>query len=67
MKKTVQELDFLSLKNNFDDVCDTVNKDNEPVALTLKSGRKVFIMPEERYNGISRFVISTTTYNRLTS
>lgn len=67
MEKSIKELDFLSLKNNFDDVCDEVNSSKKPMALTLKSGRKVFIMPEENYDNISHFIITNTTYNRLKS
>ena len=44
MNNSVKEMDFVSLKNNFDAVCDDVNGKGETVALTLKNGRKVFIM-----------------------
>ena len=67
MKDFVKETDFTSLKNNFDEICDEINDGNEAVALTLKSGRKVFIMPEENYNSISRFVMINASANALKS
>lgn len=66
MNNSVKEMDFVSLKNNFDAVCDDVNGNGEAVALTLKSGRKVFIMPEENYDEISHFVIKSVSANTLT-
>lgn len=66
MKNLVKEMDFEALKNNFNAVCDDVNGNGEPVALTLKSGRKVFIMPEENYDDISHFIIKSVSANRLT-
>ena len=66
MKNSVKEMDFVSLKNNFDAVCDDVNGKGETVALTLKNGRKVFIMPEENYDEISHFVIKSVSANTLT-
>ncbi len=33
----------------------------DAVALTLKSGRKVYIMPEQSYDNITRFVIQNTS------
>lgn len=67
MKNTVKEMDFMSLKNNFDAVCDSVNDNGEAVALNLKSGRKVYIMPEENYDNVSHFVIKSVSANTLTN
>ena len=66
MNNSVKEMDFVSLKNNFDAVCDDVNGKGETVAPTLKNGRKVFIMPEENYDEISHFVIKSVSANTLT-
>lgn len=57
MDNSVKELDFVSLQKRFDDVCEDVNKNRRAAALALKSGRKVFIMPEENYDNISRFIV----------
>jgi len=65
MENLTKELDFRSLKSDFDDVCNTVNDGKESVVLVLKSGRKVFIMPESGYDNISRFVISNSTFQLL--
>lgn len=65
MKESLKEMDFTTLKNNFDEICDEINKGNETVTLTLKSGRKVFIMPEESYDNISRYVIDNNSVNVL--
>ena len=54
----MKEITFTSLKNNFEAICDEVNQDKEAVTLTLKSNRKVYIMPEESYDNIQRFVIT---------
>lgn len=51
-------MDFTTLKDHFDEICDDVNDGGEALTLTLNSGRKVFIMPEKNYGRISRFVIS---------
>ena len=67
MKDSVKEMDFVSLKNNFDAVCDDVNEKGESVALTLKTGRKVFIVPEENYDDISHFIIKSVSANTLTN
>ena len=67
MKNSVKEMDFVSLKNNFDAVCDDVNEKGESVTLALKSGRKVFIMPEENYDDISHFIIKSVSANTLTN
>lgn len=67
MKDTVKEMDFISLKRNFDAVCDNVNENGEAVALNLKSGRKVYLMSEENYDNISHFVIKTVSANTLTN
>lgn len=65
MKESLKEMDFTTLKNNFDEICDEINKGDETVTLTLKSGRKVFIMPEKNYNNISRYVIDNNSVNVL--
>jgi PHD/YefM family antitoxin component YafN of YafNO toxin-antitoxin module len=67
MKNLTKEIDYLSLKNNFDDVCNEVNGKNEAMTLTLKSGRKVYLMPEENYDSISHFVVFNTSSSALTS
>lgn len=67
MKSITKEINFTSLKDNFDKVCDEVNSSKEAMTLTLKNGRKVFILPEEDYDNISHFVIVNTTANSLTS
>lgn len=63
MKELTKELSFETLKNNFDQVCNEVNNGSESMTLTLKSGRKVFLMNEESYDNISRFVIVKTSAN----
>ena len=65
MKDLVREMDFTTLKNNFEEICDGVNNGTEAVALSLKSGRKVFIMPEKNYDNISHIVIVNTSENAL--
>ena len=65
MKDLVRETDFTTLKNNFEEICDEVNNGTEAVALSLKSGRKVFIMPEKNYDNISHIVIVNTSENAL--
>ncbi len=65
MKELLKEMDFTTLKDNFDEICDEINKGNETVTLTLKSGRKVFIMPEKNYDNISRYVIDNNSVNIL--
>ncbi len=65
MKDLVREMDFTTLKNNFEEICDEVNNGTEAVALSLKSGRKVFIMPEKNYDNISHIVIVNTSENAL--
>lgn len=64
--KNLNEMDFTTLRNNFDEVCYKINSGNEAMALNLKSGRTVYVMPEENYNNISRFVIVNTSKNALT-
>ena len=63
MNDLTKELNFETLNNNFNNVCDEVNNGNEAMTLTLKSGRKVFLMNEESYDNISRFVIVKTSAN----
>lgn len=65
MKDLVREMDFTTLKNNFEEICDGINSGSEAVALSLKSGRKVFIMPEKNYDSISRMVVVNTSENAL--
>lgn len=65
MKDLVRETDFTTLKNNFDELCDEINNGDEAVALTLKSGRKVFIMPEKNYDNISRIIMVNTSENAM--
>jgi len=65
MKESLKEMDFTTLKNNYDEICDEINKGSETVTLTLKSGRKVFIMPEKNYDNISRYVIDNNSVNVL--
>lgn len=65
--KDLKEMDFTTLKNNYNEVYDEINSGNEAVTLTLKSGRKVFIMPEENYNNISRFIMINTSNSTLKS
>lgn len=57
----MQELSFESLQNDFDAICNQVNEEKEVLTLTLKSNRKVYIMPEENYDSIDRFVITNLT------
>lgn len=63
MKDLTKELNFETFQNNFSNVCDEVNSNNEAMTLTLKSGRKVFLMSEDSYDNISRFVIVKTSAN----
>ena len=63
----MKEINFNSLKNDFDAICDQVNQDKEAVTLTLKSNRKVYIMPEESYDNIQRFVITNLSSKTLSS
>ena len=46
----MRNINFTDLSENFDSVCNTVNGEKEAVTLTLKSNRKVYIMPEEDYD-----------------
>lgn len=63
----MKEITFTSLKNNFDEICNEVNTEKETVTLTLKSNRKVYIMPEESYDNIERFFITSFTAKNLAS
>lgn len=63
----MNEVTFTTLRDNFDAICNQVNDDKEAVTLTLKSGRKVFLMPEENYNSIERIFITKMTVNPITS
>lgn len=55
----MNEIDFTSLKNNFDTICEQVNDEHETVTLTLKNNRKVFFVSEESYDNIDRFFITS--------
>ncbi len=63
----MDEITFTTLKDNFDSISDQVNDDKEAVTLTLKSGRKVYLMPEESYDSIGRFFITKMTLNPMAS
>ena len=63
----MNEISFTTLKNDFDNVCNQVNDHKEAITLTLKSNRKVYIMPEESYDNIQRFVISPLSTKSLLS
>ncbi len=63
--KELKEMDFTSLKNNFNEICDEINSGSKAVSLSLKSGRKVFILPEENYNSISHFVMVNSSAKTL--
>ena len=65
MNDLVREMDFATLKNNFEEICDEINNGNEAAALSLTSGRKVFIMPEKNYDNISHIVMVSTSENAL--
>ncbi len=60
MKDLVRETDFTTLKNNFDELCDEINNGSEAVALSLSSGRKVFIVPEKNYDSITHIMVHTS-------
>lgn len=55
----MNEVTFTSFKNDFDTICDQVNDNKETVTLTLKSNRKVYIMPEDGYDNIERFILTS--------
>ena len=63
----MRDISFNNLRENFDDVCSTVNRNKEAVTLTLKSNRKVYIMPEEDYDNIQRFIIPALSTKDLAS
>lgn len=63
----MRNIDFTDLRENFDSVCNTVNGEKEAVTLTLKNNRKVYIMPEEDYDNIQRFVIPAVSTINLAS
>lgn len=58
MKHLNNEINFDALKSDFSAVCDTVNKDNNTVTLSLKNNRKVYLMSEDNYDNVRHFVIS---------
>lgn len=53
----MKNITFASLRENFDEVCETVNGSSEAVTLTLSGNRKVYILPEENYDCIQRVII----------
>lgn len=59
----MKEINFDSLKSDFDAVCNQVNEDKEVLTLTLKSNRKVYIMPEENYDSIQTFFVTGINTN----
>ena len=63
----MKNINFTDLRENFDSVCNTVNGEKEAVTLTLKSNRKVYIMPEEDYDCIQRFIIPAVSAKDLAS
>lgn len=63
----MNEIDFTSLKNNFNTICNQVNEDKETVTLTLKNNRKVYIMSEDSYDSIDRFFITSFSSKKLAS
>jgi PHD/YefM family antitoxin component YafN of YafNO toxin-antitoxin module len=65
MENLTKEISYTSLRDNFNDVCEQINSGTDAVALTLKSGRKVYIVPEENYNRISNFVVVNTSSNTM--
>lgn len=65
MNDSVKELDFVSFKKKFGAICKDVNENGESVVLTLNSGRQVFLMPEEKYDEISHFMIKTISAGTL--
>jgi PHD/YefM family antitoxin component YafN of YafNO toxin-antitoxin module len=66
MKNSTKELSYTSLRDNFNDVCEQINSGNDAMTLNLKSGRKVYIVPEENYDNISKFVMINTSSSALT-
>jgi PHD/YefM family antitoxin component YafN of YafNO toxin-antitoxin module len=66
MKNLTKELSYTSLRDNFNDVCEQINSGNDAMTLNLKSGRKVYIVPEENYDNISKFVMINTSSSALT-
>ncbi len=63
----MKEITFNTLQNDFDALCEQVNQDKEAITLTLKSNRKVYIMSEENYDNIERFVITSFSPKTLSS
>jgi prevent-host-death family protein len=66
MKNLTKELSYESLRDNFNDVCEQVNSGTDAITLNLKNGRNVYIVPEENYDNISKFVMINTSSNALT-
>jgi PHD/YefM family antitoxin component YafN of YafNO toxin-antitoxin module len=66
MKNLTNEINFETLRDNFDSLCDQVKDGNNAVTLTLKSGRKAYIISDDKFNDISHFVISNASSDALT-
>lgn len=65
MNNAVKEFTFNSLKDKFDAVCEDVNENGASAVLSLNSGRKVFIIPEEQYDNISSFMFKRVSAGTL--
>lgn len=63
----MNEITFSSFKNDFDTICNQVNEEKEAVTLTLKSNRKVYILPEENYDCMQHILISNVTFKNMAS
>lgn len=66
MNDAVKEFNFRSLKDKFDAVCEAVNENGASAVLTLDSGRKVYMIPEETYDEISHFMFKHVSAGTLT-
>jgi PHD/YefM family antitoxin component YafN of YafNO toxin-antitoxin module len=66
MNNLTKELSYESLRDNFNDVSEQINSGSDAMTLNLKSGRKVYIVPEENYDNISNFVMINTSSGTLT-
>ena len=66
MDNTVKEFTFNSLRDKFETVCEDVNENGSSAVLTLNNGKKVFLMPEEQYDNISRFMFKRVSAGTLT-
>jgi PHD/YefM family antitoxin component YafN of YafNO toxin-antitoxin module len=66
MNNLTKEINYETLTEDFSHICEHVNSGTDAVALNLKSGRKVYIMPEENFNHISKFVMFNASPSALT-